>query len=287
VTDVVPVPFRGRALSTLGGVTRIGGFAGPFLGAAAARWLGLDGAYYLHVASALLGCALLLCFSEDEAGGAAAAEHLPPGLRSILRDHAGIFLTAGLSMSALGALRASRQSVFPLWADQLGFDPDAISVLYGISVAMEVALFYPAGSVMDRFGRKAIALPCLGFMSLGMALLPLSSGLWSLLAIGLLIGFGNGLGSGIVMTLGADFSPASGRAQFLGAWRLCADLGNAGGPLLLSAAIAVVSLGAGAVLMGALGAGGALLLLWRMPEPLPAAARVGEGAAPSEKPLTP
>ena len=40
------------------------------------------------------------------------------------------------------------------------------------------------------------------------------------------------------MTLGADYSPAVGRAHFLGVWRLMADLGSTTGPALLSAATA-------------------------------------------------
>jgi hypothetical protein len=53
------------------------------------------------------------------------------------------------------------------------------------------------------------------------------------------------------MTLGADASPADGRAQFLGGWRLCADLGRAAGPLALSGLSAIMSLGASAVVLGA------------------------------------
>jgi MFS family permease len=277
VTDVVPIELRGRALSTLGGVTRIGNFAGPIAGAAGAHWLGVDAAYFLHIASALLGCALLFCYSDEgEGSSASGAEAGHGGFLRVVREHADIFWTAGLSMTAVGAIRATRQGAFPLWADHIGLAPDAISVLYGISVGMEILLFYPAGSAMDRFGRKAIALPCLGIMSLGMLLLPLSAGVVSLLAVGLLIGFGNGIGSGIVMTLGADFSPPHARAQFLGAWRLCSDLGTAGGPLLFSAATALASLAAGSVLMGALGAVGVALILFRMPEPLRGADPRGE-----------
>src|SRR4028118_1976007 len=32
------------------------------------------------------------------------------------------------------------------------------------------------------------------------------------------------------MTLGSDFAPAIGRAEFLGVWRLVSDVGTAGGP---------------------------------------------------------
>ena len=56
------------------------------------------------------------------------------------------------------------------------------------------------------------------------------------------MGLGNGISAGIVMTLGADASPSKARAQFLAGWRLCSDLGNAAGPLLISAISAVATL---------------------------------------------
>ncbi len=73
-----------------------------------------------------------------------------------------------------------------------------------------------------------------------------------------LIALGNGLGSGIVMTLGADVAPEEGRAQFLGGWRLCGDIGNTGGPLLVSAVAAIAPLAAAPVLIGVLALLGAI-----------------------------
>lgn len=73
-----------------------------------------------------------------------------------------------------------------------------------------------------------------------------------------LIALGNGLGSGIVMTLGADTAPALGRAQYLGGWRLCGDIGNSGGPLLVSAVAAVAPLATACLSIGGL----ALLGSW-------------------------
>ena len=72
-----------------------------------------------------------------------------------------------------------------------------------------------------------------------------------------LIAAGNGLGAGIVMTLGADASPTEGRSQFLGAWRLCGDIGNSGGPLLVSAVAAVAPLAVACLTLGVLGLAGA------------------------------
>ena len=277
VTDVMPINLRGRALSTLGGINRVGNFVGPFLGAAAAVALGTEGAYLVHFVTAVLACALLVFLIRGESVYPATAhEHV--NLGKIVRENTNVFLTAGVGVTAIGALRATRQVVLPLWGDHLGLDESAISLVFGISVGLEMMLFYPAGSAMDHWGRKAVALPCLGIMSLGMALVPLTNGFWTLSLAGLLVGLGNGLGSGIVMTLGADFSPEAGRAQFLGAWRLCGDVGTAGGPLLIAAATGIASLAAASVMMGVLGGAGFLLMFLVMPETL----RRGDGGRPPE-----
>ncbi|MBU2285984.1 MAG: MFS transporter, partial [Gammaproteobacteria bacterium] len=45
LTEAVPVSYRARALSTLGGVMRIGMFVGPFMAAAAVHFFGLSAAF--------------------------------------------------------------------------------------------------------------------------------------------------------------------------------------------------------------------------------------------------
>ena len=74
-------------------------------------------------------------------------------------------------------------------------------------------------------------------------LLPLVTTAAGLAAIMVLISFANGLGSGIVMTIGADTAPVVGRAQYLGGWRLCGDIGITGGPLLVGLVSLVAPLG--------------------------------------------
>ena len=52
VTEVVPYRLRATAMSTLGGVFRIGLFIGPFIGAAVVHFTGLWGAYAVHIVAA-------------------------------------------------------------------------------------------------------------------------------------------------------------------------------------------------------------------------------------------
>jgi MFS family permease len=255
LTEAVPVEFRARALSTLGGVSRIGVFIGPFIGAGAIALVGISGAYWVGVAGMAAAAVLAVTVPDLVAvDGSDPDDTRPePTLRGVAVSHAGIFLTAGIGILLLSALRASRQVVIPLWAGHLGLDPTHASLVYGLSGAIDMLVFYPAGKVMDRRGRQWVAIPSTLIMGVALVLIPLTAGFTSLLLVALLIGFGNGISSGLVMTLGADFSPDRGRGQFLGLWRFMADAGSTGGPVLLSAVTAVASLGAGVTATGVLG----------------------------------
>lgn len=255
LTEAVPVEFRARALSTLGGVNRIGVFIGPFLGAAVMQFAGISGAYWVGVA-AMAAAALLSLTIPDLAvaatpdGGHKGPE---PTLRSVAVSHAGVFLSLGVGILLLSALRSSRQVVIPLWADHLGMDATSAALIYGLSGAIDMLVFYPAGKLMDRKGRQFVAVPSTLLMGAALLLIPLTGSFAGLLLAALLIGFGNGISSGLVMTLGADFSPDRGRGQFLGLWRFMADAGSTAGPVLLSGVTALATLGAGVSATGVLG----------------------------------
>ncbi|MEO5994882.1 MAG: MFS transporter [Arthrobacter sp.] len=254
LTEAVPVLLRARALSTLGGVNRVGIFIGPFIGAAVMQFAGITGAYWVGVVAMAAAAALSVTIPDLVA--TPAVDGVPvrqATLRSVAVSHAGVFLTVGMGVLLLSALRASRQVVVPLWAEHLGMDATQASLIYGLSGAIDMLVFYPAGKLMDRKGRQWVAVPSTLIMGAAMLLIPLSSGFVGLLLAALLIGFGNGISSGLNMTLGADFSPDNGRGQFLGIWRFMADAGATGGPVLLSGVTALASLGAGVAATGVLG----------------------------------
>lgn len=267
VGAVMPPHLRGRALSTLGGVHRVGSFCGPFVSAGAIAWLGLDGAYLVHVVLAAAACVVLVRAPElpgDTPGGA----HPPVGLLQVARQHRRVLATAGLAPLSIGLLRAGRPALLPLWGASQGLDAAQVALVFGLAGGLDMLLFYPAGWVSDRYGRKAVALPCTGLLALGFLLLPLAHDLRSIVAVALVMGVGNGLGSGIVMTLGADLAPVQGRAPFLGMWRLVSDTGAAGGPLLTAAVAGAASLGAASLVVGTAGLAGAVVVAACVPEPL-------------------
>jgi MFS family permease len=255
LTEAVPVEFRARALSTLGGVNRIGVFIGPFLGAAVMQSAGIGGAYWVGVAAMAAAALLSLTIPDLAVASTPDGGHKgpKPTLRSVAVSHSGVFLSLGVGILLLSALRSSRQVVIPLWADHLGMDATSASLIYGLSGAIDMLVFYPAGKLMDRKGRQFVAVPSTLIMGTALLLIPLTGSFVGLLLAALLIGFGNGISSGLVMTLGADFSPDRGRGQFLGLWRFMADAGSTGGPVLLSGVTALATLGAGVSATGMLG----------------------------------
>jgi MFS family permease len=283
LTDAVPVEYRARALSTLGGVMRIGMFIGPFASAAAIHRHGLTGAYGVGIAALLLAAVVAARIPDLEVNAAdadAAAgrpEPAVPTLISTLRDHRHVFVTLGIGVMLVSAVRATRQAVIPLWADQLALEPSVASLIYGLAGGVDMLVFYPAGKVMDQKGRRWVAVPSMLIMGAALLLTPFTQGAATLLLAAAAIGFGNGIGSGMVMTLGADHSPRPGRAHFLGVWRLMADIGASCGPALLSILAATLSLGAGIAVTGLIAFAAAAQLAYWIPR-AGGAGRCADGA---------
>jgi MFS family permease len=266
LTEAIPIRMRARALSTLGGTFRIGLFVGPFIGAAivSARTIG---AAYAFAALMSLSAAVLTAFLPDltkQSRTAAAAQGQGQlSVRTVLAQHRRVLLTLGVGALVISAARSTRQSIVPLWAESQGVDAATTSIIYGVSAGVDMLLFYPGGAIMDRFGRVFVAVPSMVVLGLGFLLLPLANGPVTIGLVACLMGLGNGISAGIVMTLGADASPAVGRSQFLGGWRLAADVGGAGGPLVISAVSLVAPLAVAALTIGLLTwAGSAWLARW-------------------------
>jgi MFS family permease len=255
LTEVVPVEIRARAMSTLGGSHRTGLFIGPFVGAGAIALVGLHGAYFVAIVTSLVTAVVLAVVPDlpGSRGAADATSNGGPGVLRTIATYRRLFATLGFAVMAVGAARATRQTVLPLWAEHLGLSAEHTSLIFGLANAVDVSLFYPSGKIMDRYGRLAIAVPAMVILGGSMMALPLASNGFALAVLAMLMSAGNGIGSGIIMTLGADVAPAVGRLQFLSVWRVMSDIGNASGPVVVSAVATVWSLAAGIVTIGALG----------------------------------
>ncbi|WP_328616898.1 MFS transporter [Amycolatopsis sp. NBC_00355] len=267
LTEIVPAHMRARALSTLGGSMRVGVFLGPFAGAGAMQFAGLPGAYYVSLAAIVAGGALVFRVPDLQVSAGDRADASAVTTRGMLRQRWRVYATLGAGVLLLSAIRQTRQTVVPLWAAHIGLSPTAGSIVYGLAGAVDALTFYPAGKVMDRHGRRWVAVPATLVLGVSFVAMPFASGAVALTVAAMVMGFGNGIGSGIVMTLGADVSPRVGRPTHIAIWNELSDIGSGVGPLILSAVTALAGLGAGIVASGLVGfaAAGAL---WRwIPRP--------------------
>ena len=113
-------------------------------------------------------------------------------------------------MIVLMFLRAGRLLMIPLIGAEMGFSAAEIGLAFSLSAAVDMAMFYPAGMIIDLVGRRWALGPAMLLLGLGVAALPFAGSFWTFAAVGILAGLGNGFGTGIFMTLGGDLSPAQG-----------------------------------------------------------------------------
>jgi MFS family permease len=272
VAEAVAARSRGRAISLFGGLMRIGRFAGPLVGGIVAAAYGLRSTFLAFGAMSAVALIAMVAFVRSGARPAHATRSSGPHERSILalfRAHWRVLASAGLGQLFAQTIRAGRGAIVPLYAaDVIGLDVQAIGLIVSLSSAVDMSLFYPAGLLMDRLGRKYAIVPSFAIQALGMFLVPFTGSLVTLLLATALIGLGNGLGAGTMMTLGADLSPPESRGEFLGIWRLVGDGGHAGGPVAVGQVADWVTLPMAAWAMSAAGLMAALVFVFLVPETL-------------------
>ncbi|MBV7336605.1 MFS transporter [Chloroflexi bacterium TSY] len=260
VTRVTTREQRGRAIAILGGVSRIGTFAGPVFGGYIADSWGLRSP--LLIVGIII--ALIIYFPIKFAGKPSVTEasqnrdttkqsnhgsghgllHHLDDLGLFIKAQKSVVIPAGLGQLLAQMIRAGRQVIIPLYgANVIGLDVVTIGWFVTIVAAIDMSLFPVAGLLMDRVGRKYAYMPSFIIQGIGMAFVPLTITEIPFLLAASLIGLGNGLGSGTMMTLGADLAPSGkSMSEFLGFWRLIGDLGQSGGPIVVGSMAAIFGL---------------------------------------------
>jgi MFS family permease len=257
----IPLEFRARSLSLLGGTFRGGAFIGPIIGSLFILQWGVASVYWLAGITCVIAAIVLLASPKDVIKPTPVTK--PGGILAVAKREAKPLLTLGVGAAVLGAIRTTRQVGLPLWALVIGLSPEETSLYIGLAGILDFALFYTSGQIMDRWGRFWAAVPpTLGLGVLHIFVFTVHDGTGFLLLAGAMA-LANGFGSGIILTMGADLAPADARNEFLASYRLITDIGVAAAPPLLSAiTVATGELAIGMAGFGALGIAGGLLM-WR------------------------
>jgi MFS family permease len=271
ITENAEIGVRGRAVALFGGINRIGRFSGPAIGGLVASATSLRVPFL--VAGGLMGLVLTIVIgSIPRTEETTSWQKIPLGeyireLRQTAKDYRGTLGTVGLGQLFAQMVRTGRNVFVPLYgADVLGLNIAQIGWISSMASAVDMMLFYPVGIIMDRFGRKYAIVPSFLIQGIGLGLIPFAGSLTGLAVVAGLVGFGNGLGSGTMMTLGADLAPKNRRGEFLGLWRLIGDLGFTLGPLLAGSVASVLALSDASVVVGGSGVIASLIFYFLVPE---------------------
>jgi MFS family permease len=251
LTEAVPYSHRARSLSILGGVFRAGHFIGPMIGALLITLIDIQAVYW----NALIFCALaatVLLFVKpdrmpDTPGTTKGATWM------VAKRESKKLATLGVVSAIIGSLRTARIVGLPLWALHIGLPPALTALYIGIAGALDLALSYTSGQIMDRYGRRWAALPTLLGLSFTLALLTTASNPTTFLAVALIMSLVNGVGSGVILVIGSDLAPEGERNEFLASYRLLVDAGIAATPLALSGITALFGLAMGFYSLGTVG----------------------------------
>ena len=241
IASVIPNENRGKALSLFGGLGRIATIIGPLIGGILAQFVSIRAPFFFQAFIAGLTLILITTTSRNlEFNDKKSNEGYLIDLRNTFIDNRNAYLTAGMAAVALQFLRVSREIVIPLWGDNIGLRKDEIGYITTLSFAVDSLMFPIAGFIMDKFGRRYTGIPA--FIILGFSLVLIGTvdnplmfltSYSTLILSAIMSGIGNGISSGLVLTIGSDLSPPNNRGGFLGIWRLISDGGGAAGPTVM------------------------------------------------------
>lgn len=128
----------------------------------------------------------------------------------------------------------ARITLFPLFgAKVVGLDPARIGDILSASAVTNLLVVNFGGWLVDRIGRKPVAIWGLGSAAIATAAYGFFDSYGSLLAVSALFGLASGLASIPPPTMVGDLAPQGLEGSAVGLYRMAGDLGFVVGPLLL------------------------------------------------------
>jgi len=264
IAETAPKEYRARALSILGGMFRAGAFIGPLVGALIIQYFGIENIYWMTIVFCSLAGLILLTTKPEK------MPNTPPnkagGILNVARIESKKLLTLGIAASILTFLRTVRHLALPLWALHIDLDLATTALIIGLAGAVDFALFYNGGQVIDKYGRRIAAVPTILAIGLGIAFIPITADAQSFAVVAVALAVANALGSGLVLTIGADLAPEGSRNEFLGAYRLMLDSGIALAAPIVSVLTIFIGLSSGLIAVSGLALIGAYLMNHYLPK---------------------
>lgn len=247
---VLKAARRGRMARTLSffyGAFNIGIIAGGGVGGVLADRFGLSAPLYAYSVVLVVGIVAYLSFvpvlprsapPEEEVSPVAEATgfQTPAPSSMPMRE---LFRLPGfgtalfLNLVYLWMVAAIFNTLLPLFAtDELGMSPAGIGLMFAIAVGAEFFVLFPAGSLADKHGRRAVMLPALIGLTIMIVVLGSASTAVVLTIYLALLAVASGFAGVPPAAILSDVVPQEHSGRGTGVFRFFGDLGFLFGPLL-------------------------------------------------------
>ena len=242
LADISTPSNRGRMMSVYQGVFIFAVGIGPFPGGLLATHWGLAAPFLAYAATSLLASIVAwLAIPETRparpAGELETAEVSFRAQLRLLTVHPGFLLVSLIAFVNAVARTGALFNVIPILArDRLALDPDRIGFGLALASVVGLALAYPAGVLVDRYGRKIIIVPSTILSGVSLVLfLAAPTYAWFLIACAA-GSVAMGISGAAPAAYAADTAPGGMNAAALSTYRMLADLGYVVGPIALGLA---------------------------------------------------
>jgi len=242
LADISTPSNRGRMMSVYQGVFIFAVGIGPFPGGLLATHWGLAAPFLAYAATSLVASAVAwLAIPETRparpAGEVEGSEIPFHAQLRLLTVHRGFLLVSLIAFANAVARTGALFNIIPILArDRLALDPDRIGFGLALASVVGLALAYPAGVLVDRYGRKIIIVPATMLSGVSLLLFLMApTYAWFLVAC-VAWSVAMGISGAAPAAYAADTAPAGMNAAALGTYRMLSDLGYVVGPIALGLA---------------------------------------------------
>lgn len=241
LADITTPERRGRIMAIYQGVFIFAAGIGPFPGGLLAEHFGLS-APFIAYASAGTVAAGLAWFAVSETRDLARARnpHAPgmgPSFATQIRRlgaNRGFVLVCIVSLINAVARTGGLFNVIPLLGDQrLGLSVSAIGFALALGTVLGLVAAYPAGMLVDHFGRKAVIAPATLVSGTSMLLFCFAPSYAWFVAASVVWGLAMSIGGAAPASYAADSAPPGMNASTMSLFRMVGDAGYVLGPVFL------------------------------------------------------
>ena len=160
----------------------------------------------------------------------------------------------------------ARITLFPLFGSEVvGLSPSQIGDVLSVSAVTNLLIVNPGGQLVDRIGRKPVAISGLILAGLSISAYGFFETFGSLLVVSGIFGLASGLASIPPPTIVGDLAPAGAEGSAVGLYRTSGDFGFIVGPLVMGAVADAGAFSTGFIVSGVF-LGIAALTVTRIPE---------------------